>query len=88
MQNTLSTRSMDQIPRYIDNRIIPNPWVHWSSLTNVLEVTVVWYTKTGNADQGRELLLGRSDLVRRAVKDIGHGKGRHNFIYGLTDDDK
>ncbi|NLJ67251.1 MAG: DNA polymerase III subunit alpha [Clostridiales bacterium] len=86
---------MDQIPRYIDNKNHPESIEYTdSSLTNILEVT---YGCMVYQEQVMQIVrdlggysLGRSDLVRRAMgkKDMEvMERERHNFIYGLTDDD-
>ena len=86
---------MDQIPRYIDNKNHPESIEYTDpSLTNILEVT---YGCMVYQEQVMQIVrdlggysLGRSDLVRRAMakKDMEvMERERHNFIYGLTDDD-
>jgi len=86
---------MDQIPRYIANKKHPEAIKYTDpSLEKVLKVTYGCMVYQEQVMQiVRDLAgysLGRSDLVRRAMakkKTEIMKQERHNFIYGLEDDE-
>jgi len=86
---------MDQIPRYIANKKNPESIKYTDpSLEKVLQVTYGCMVYQEQVMQiVRDLAgysLGRSDLVRRAMakkKAEIMKQERHNFIYGIVDDD-
>ncbi|MDF2503654.1 DNA polymerase III subunit alpha [Clostridium sp.] len=86
---------MNEIPRYIKNKNNPNEEQYATSeLKPILEVTYGCMVYQEQVMQiVRDLAgysMGRSDLVRRAMSKKKHHvmeEERHNFIYGITDED-
>ncbi len=87
---------MDSIPQYIKNKNEPSKIVYkHPMLKNILDVT---YGCIVYQEQVMEICrtlagysYGRADLVRRAMAKKKHEemeKERHNFIYGIQDEDK
>ncbi|MDP4179446.1 MAG: DNA polymerase III subunit alpha, partial [Bacillota bacterium] len=85
---------MAEIPRYIENKKHPEKLTYETNeLEHILHVTYGCMVYQEQVMQiVRDLAgysMGRSDLVRRAMSKKKHHvmeEERHNFIYGITDD--
>ncbi len=86
---------MDSIPRYIQNRHHPELVTYKHPLLKeILEVTygcIVYQEQVMQICQKLAgFSLGRADLIRRAMAKKKHDvmeKERHNFIYGIVEED-